>query len=69
MRMHAFFNTTPSLLIAINPTPRRYTLTTLKTGNKGEYAKPPTPTLFPSNWFDSFESYNISSEVRGRGRE
>lgn len=40
-----------------------YTLTTVATGNHGSYGAPPTPTLFPSAYVDSFDNCPVSSEM------
>ena len=39
-----------------------YTLTTLKTLNKGTFATPPAPVYFPSAWTDNFDACPLSSE-------
>ncbi|XP_071090487.1 galactocerebrosidase-like [Haliotis cracherodii] len=39
-----------------------WTLTTVKTGNKGSYPPPPQPKAFPLPYQDDFEGYEVSME-------
>jgi hypothetical protein len=40
-----------------------YTITTVATGNKGSFATPPNPQLFPAAHVDNFDNCPISSEA------